>query len=125
MKMTRWNHIALGASLFALAPAPSLAEVKLPTLDRALRCAALTEAYASKPGLAGTEARSAYDHAIYWGMAASEVARAEGRTSAWFGTEQRRRASEAETALSNPLSSARAELQGCRSNVPPLGSISR
>jgi hypothetical protein len=93
---------------------------KLPSFEHALRCAALTQAHAEKPALPEQEARIAFDQAIYWGMAASEVARAQKRSSAWFTAEQKRRAAQAQAQLSDSSGTARAELAACQAQVPKL-----
>ena len=123
--MTGFGSGALAALSFALLPAATGGEAKLPTLDHALRCAALTETAAGRPGLAAQDAEIAFDHAIFWGMRASEMARLEKRPSDWFTNEQKRRAIETEIELSDPSSPAHAELRACQAEVPKLRRASR
>ena len=108
------------AIAFALSANGAPGAAKLPKLDYAMRCAGLTEAHAANPALSLEDARIAFDQAVYWGMAASEVARAEKQSSDWFTKEQKRQASEAQAELSRASNPARSELQACQAQVPKL-----
>lgn len=106
----------------ALCAAPAAAKrPPLPTYAHALRCAALTEATAKARGDRDPEWRGLFDHALFWGLAASEVARKNRLTGARFTQDQIDQGAVARADLGAGKAEAIAELAACDREVPPLG----
>ncbi|MBV8685505.1 MAG: hypothetical protein JOZ90_16570 [Alphaproteobacteria bacterium] len=105
----------------ALLGGPALAKGKpLPSYPHALRCAALTEAAAKQVEPNSAEERLRFDRALYWGLAASEVARKAGLTSARFKQDQEEAGAAASAELAAPSAQAETELATCARQVPRL-----
>lgn len=112
------------AALLLLAPGPAAAKTRpLPTYAHALRCAGLTQAWAERVrGASGDDAKP-FDAGLYWGLAASDVARRSGLRAARMEADVKAAAARAKDELarigegSDP---ARRELRSCLSEVPRL-----
>jgi hypothetical protein len=107
----------------ALLLTPGLAEAKKPKLPpyaQSIRCAGLAEV-AARPGKDGKrpESGTAFDAAIFWGMAASEAARNNGISGEQFTADQLAAAAKAEKELFGPGTDALTELARCIARVPP------
>ena len=117
--MARRTGILLLGALAASA-SPAGAKPKLPLYPEALRCAALTEAWAKQVEILSEEGRKRFDGALFWGLAASDSARHARLTAAKFKQDQRESGALAAAELAKGDSSAAAELQACVARVPPL-----
>lgn len=89
----------------------------LPTYADALNCAGVTQA-ASKFG-EGPENAKAFDSAIYWSMAAMEVARTNGLTAAAAQADQDRTRDGYKALLEDDDAGAWDDLAGCLKATPP------
>lgn len=108
--------LSLVLPLFAAAAG---AAKPLPAYDAALNCAGVTQA-ASTFGK-GPETARVFDSAIYWSMAAMEVARTNGLTAAVAQADQDRTRDGYKTLLEDDDADAWADLAGCLKATPPTG----
>ncbi len=107
--------------LCALAVASTAAaKPKLPPYPEALRCAALTEAWAKQVEVASDEGRKRFDGALFWGLAASDSARHARLTAAKFKQDQLDAGALAAAELARSDPKAATELRACVARVPPL-----
>lgn len=91
----------------------------LPAYDDALACAGVTQA-ASDFGKS-PETAKAFDAAIYWSMAAMEVARTSGMTAAAAQADQDKARAAYKALLDDDDADAWADLAGCLKATPPTG----
>lgn len=103
-----------------VAPAVAAKRRPLPTYPQALRCAALTGAFLRQVEPLSDEARSRFDSALFWGLAASETARKAKLGAAHFERELESEMLAAQAQLHETDSAAAAELDACLKEVPPL-----
>jgi len=95
------------------------AQALCPAYADALNCAGVTQA-ASTFGK-GPENARAFDSAIYWSMAAMEVARSNGMTAAAAQADQDKARDAYRALLEDDDAAAWADLAGCLKATPPTG----
>lgn len=108
-------HLSLALAMLAAGAAPK----PLPAYADALNCAGVTQA-ASTFGK-GPENARAFDSAIYWSMAAMEVARTNGLTAAAAQADQDKARDAYRALLEDDDAAAWADLAGCLKATPPTG----
>lgn len=91
----------------------------LPAYADALSCAGVTQA-ASDFGKS-PETAKAFDSAIYWSMAAMEVARTSGMTAAAAQADQDKARKDYKALLDDDDAAAWDDLAGCLKATPPTG----
>ncbi|HEY0112631.1 MAG TPA: hypothetical protein VGB59_05695 [Allosphingosinicella sp.] len=112
--------------LAALIATPSFAEAKkrpLPTYAHAVRCAGLTGAWMREVPEASEEGLKRFDRALFWGLAASEVARRNKLTAARMEADTQGSVARAQSEFggAGPVAeAARRELGACVAEVPPI-----
>lgn len=112
--------LATATALLAAAAAEAK-RGKLPPYPKALRCAALTGAsFKQAQGTIGEAAMDRFDHALFWGLAASDAARQAKRTAPVFEAELGQATTAARAQLDGGDAGAGAELAQCVRQVPPL-----
>ena len=89
----------------------------LPAYADALNCAGVTQA-ASKFG-SGPENAKAFDSAMFWSLAAMEVARTKGMTAAAAQADQDKARDGYKALLDDDDANAWADLAGCLKATPP------
>ena len=99
----------------------SAASAQTPSYDEAVRCAGLTQAASELEGGESAEGRSLYDAALYWSLAAMQMAQAAARPAAAAETDQTRARIRAVRELSAANVGARTALERCRARTPNLG----
>lgn len=105
-------HLSLALTMLATSK-------PLPAYDDALSCAGVTQA-ASTFGK-GPENAKAFDSAMFWSMAAMEVARTSGMTAAAAQADQDRARDAYKALLEDDDADAWADLAGCLKATPPTG----
>ena len=121
--MKRALSLLLAAALLAPAAGAEAKRRPLPTYAHALRCAGLTGAWSREPGLASAEALRRFDASLFWGLAASEVARRTRPPAARMEADTPAALERAQAELARPgaaAAAARRELAACVAEVPPL-----
>lgn len=104
---------------FALTLVAASGAKPLPAYNDALSCAGVTQA-ASDFGRT-PETAKAFDSAIYWSMAAMEVARTNGLTAAAAQADQDKARAAYKALLDDDDADAWADLTGCLKATPPTG----
>lgn len=104
---------------FVLLAAAADAPKPLPAYELALNCAGVTQA-ATTFG-AGPETAKAFDAAMYWSMAAMEVARTSGKTAIAAQAEQDRARDGYKALLEDDDADAWSDLAGCLKATPTQG----
>jgi len=107
--------LSLVLPLFAAAAAPKA----LPAYADALNCAGVTQA-ASGFGK-GPETAKAFDSAMFWSLAAMEVAKTSGMTAAAAQADQNKARDAYKALLDDDDAAAWADLAGCLKATPPVG----
>jgi hypothetical protein len=103
----------------ALLAVSALESPPLPPYADAIRCAGLMEAASNIAGPESAEGMRRFDHAIFWGMAASEAGRKEGVASSKFKQDQNDARTLAEGQLKAADPAAQTELDACTAQVRP------
>lgn len=104
---------------FALTLLAAAGAKPLPTYDDALACAGVTQAatdFGKTP-----ESAKAFDSAIYWSMAAMEVARTNGLTAVAAQADQDKARKDYKALLDDDDTAAWADLAGCLKATPATG----
>lgn len=115
----RPGHFAV-ALLALAAAAPAAATRKLPPYPQALRCAALTEAWATQVELMSLEGSKRMDKALYWGLVSADAARLRALPPVRYKRDQIEAVETARAQLQSGNEAAAAELDKCVAAVPPL-----
>jgi len=107
--------LSLVLTLFVAADAPR----PLPAYADALNCAGVTQA-AVDGQEKGADTGKVFDSAIYWSMAAMEVARSTGMTAARAEQDQKAARARYKALLDEDDVDAWSDLAGCLKATPPL-----
>lgn len=126
--MTNAPLVLAAAALLAASGAAEAKRRPFPTYEHAVRCAGLTGAWMREVPEWSKEGISRFDKALFWGLAASEMAQRGKLPAGRMEEDTQAAVAKAQAELSGggaAAEAARRELAGCVSEVPPTGKAKR
>lgn len=111
----------LALVLIAQVAAPAAPPPRVMPYVEVLRCAGLTQAASELEGGESTEGQILFDAALYWSLAASQIALAGGQSPEKADADQNSARILAVRQLQSGNAQARTELDTCRRRTPDLG----
>lgn len=111
----------LALALTAQVSAPVAPPPRVMPYVEVVRCAGLTQAASELEGGESPEGRKLFDTALYWSLAASQIAVAGGQALRQADADQNAARILAVRELGSGNAKARTELQACQRRTPDLG----